>query len=1046
MNEKRSKKALLLAKDASDIELLRDCLSVNAYELVAVKESFSEIKIMANNSSADILLADVNVIKNEGIELQTELFESLDLPVVLIISDSDDLPISQVMKIAPHGFLIKPFNQAIFNTALEIAFIRFKSRRELFETQELIRSTLNSIDDLVFTIDAKGHFLSHHNHGKEGLMLFDPEVFIGQHYSKVLPPEVSIQLEQAIDQVQGLHQPASFEYCLQFGESEQYFLGVISLRKDILGNPIGYTLVARNITTKIRREEMLHKLSWAVEQSANAIVITNQTGIIEYINKKYLFLKGFEESEVIGSMASFFDSKVMGSGLKKRNAQELKNYGGWKGELHSIRKDGSRFWEYLTVSPIRNSRGTITHFLGISEDITRKKQLEGQVWESQQKLLMAQNMAKLGTCELDLKNQTSRFNDLFFKTLRINKPANIRNFNLENLFALHPAFEQGKLKQLLFHTFNKRITEFKLDLNLSEHVSDECYVSVLGNIKYGTDAPGSIFLILNDITERKQHEKLLNEIEISRKSSEFKQKLYSALSHEIRTPLSGIQGIVSLLTKTRLDEVQKSYLETLNSSVSMLMSIINDFLDLSKIESGKMPVRPVTFNLEELLTRVVAVFGPLAQEKKLQLGLFVPQDFPTWIHADDKRIFQIVSNLVSNAVKFTQKGRVDIRVSLLELNSHHGRICIEVEDTGVGISEQEKEHLFTEFHQLQNAYRDSQQGSGLGLSICKKFVQLLGGQIDVESKPGEGSVFWFDLPVNIVEQKPQDVQEILESKEYVEVEKFKKLNILLVDDKMVNQKVIGLMLESMGCQVHYASNGQEAIAAYHETQVNAFEIFGKIQYDLIFMDIRMPVMDGFQALHELKNKYKGLPPVLALSANSLPAEIEAYAEAGFEDYLIKPVTLEDLEQKINKWVIEKQAAKQAGEEEPDQHSLSQISVLNHHTIEVILKTIRNNPDLFFELINTYVSDMETIIEKIKLALQNNDMSSLQLLILTVKGLSGSMGGSQLHEISKQVDRFFRADNEAKALEMIPFMLEKYYILKAELTKYYKTQFSSLKTS
>ncbi|NLF41989.1 MAG: response regulator, partial [Bacteroidales bacterium] len=408
---------------------------------------------------------------------------------------------------------------------------------------------------------------------------------------------------------------------------------------------------------------------------------------------------------------------------------------------------------------------------------------------------------------------------------------------------------------------------------------------------------------------------------------------------------------------------------------------------------------------------------------------------------DEKRIFQITSNLVSNAVKFTSEGKVDIRLSLLEIKENRGRICIEVEDTGIGITEDEKTLLFNEFSQLNKGTLEMQQGSGLGLSICKKFVNLLGGQIDVESKEGEGSVFWFDLPVVIEEQQPQDVQNEPVRLSREEDEKFKKTSILLVDDKVVNQKVIGLMLESMGCQVKYASNGQEALKIFQESQINAFNIFGGIHFDIIFLDIRMPILDGFQTIEQLRSNYSDLPPIVALSANSLPEEIAEYQEAGFEDYLIKPVTLEDLERIIKKWVVQKQKMQdlRSGKSNNElKEDFIKTPIVNKHTLDVILNTIKGDQGILFQLIDTFVEDMDRIHEKIQQAMATDDVASLQLLILTTKGLSGNMGASQLHEISMYIDKCFREEMTEKALEMIPFLMERYFILKTELSVYYSS--------
>jgi len=1035
------KKVFIVEKDNSVVSLLRDCLSDKGYEIVGEGRSPNDFSEVTDGKIPDILLVGVSLNKIDEAILCRELTNRYSIPVVFIISASEEEYIDYFMSASPDGFLIKPFDKGILKSALEISFSRYKSKKELFDVKELLYSTLESIEDTIFTIDNHGVFQSVYNENKDLILFYSPYEFIGKHYKQILPVEISNHLDKAIKNLTATRNSQKFEYDYNIQGKTIWYQAVISLRHDQTGKVIGYTVAIKDITQAKNDNEILQLLSHAVNQNTNAIVVTNTEGEISYVNKKYLDMKGYSNGEVIGTIAGFYDPKLMGIQNGRKKTEVFNNYKGWKGEIQSERKDGTVFWEYLTVSPIRDKNGNVTHFMGVSEDISRRKQLENQVWESQQKLLLAQNMTRLGTCELDLIHNTAKYNELFGKVLRLTKPLKSNHFIIEDMLSFIPQNEQPKIRQQLLNVIGRRIPDFKFDITLFDPLNNEFYISLLGRIKYNIKEAEKIFIVITDITERKQHERLLNEIEISKKNSEFKQKLYSALSHEIRTPLSGIQGIISLLLKSQIDAKQRDYVDTLQTSVNMMMGIINDFLDLSKIESGKMPVKLMTFNIESLMEQVVNVFAPLAEDKNIRLDLSIPKDFPRWLLTDEKRIFQITSNLVSNAVKFTSQGKVEIRLSLLEVQEKQGRICIEVEDSGIGITEEEKSLLFSEFSQLNKGTQEMQQGSGLGLSICKKFVNLLGGQIDVESKEGEGSVFWFDLPVVIEDQQPSDVQVEPARLSREDSEKFKKTSILLVDDKVVNQKVIGLMLESMGCQVKYASNGQEALHIFQESQINAFNIFGGVRFDIIFLDIRMPILDGFQTIGQLKSNYGDLPPIIALSANSLPEEIAEYQEAGFEDYLIKPVTLEDLERIIKKWVVLKQKAQDSRisiSNNELKEEFIKTPIVNKHTLDVILNTIKGDQSILFELIDVFVDDMDRIHDKIQQALVTDDIASLQLLILTIKGLSGNMGASQLHEISMYIDRCFREEMPEKALEMIPFLVERYFVLKAELSVYYSS--------
>ena len=380
-------------------------------------------------------------------------------------------------------------------------------------------------------------------------------------------------------------------------------------------------------------------------------------------------------------------------------------------------------------------------------------------------------------------------------------------------------------------------------------------------------------IVIEDLTEEKVRME-----EMAKLKSDF----FASMSHEIRTPLNGVVGLVELLIETKIDRTQKDYLTIIRKSSDDLLNIINDVLDLSKIESDKLELLPKKTNLPDFLKRMIVLFSQRAKDKNINLKLTVDDNLPNYIFFDEHRLSQITTNLISNAIKFTNKGTVHLSVEVLIQSNNSVKLKFKVEDTGIGIPAEKQSIIFNKYDQIANStnYLITQVGTGLGLSIANKLVKLMNGDIGVYSKPKQGSTFWFTiempkfqsfLPINVKERNHSN--------------KF-SLNVLLVDDRDVNLKVARLMLQKMGCKVTLATNGEEAISIYKEKP--SF-------FDLIIMDIQMPVMDGITATKKLREIYPDdLAPVYGLSAQIAKNLHKSPEELGFDLYLNKPLTLDSL--------------------------------------------------------------------------------------------------------------------------------------------------------
>lgn len=373
-------------------------------------------------------------------------------------------------------------------------------------------------------------------------------------------------------------------------------------------------------------------------------------------------------------------------------------------------------------------------------------------------------------------------------------------------------------------------------------------------------------------------------------ANQAKTEFLATVSHEIRTPMNGVIGTADLLGQTPLTEEQQRYVNIIQTSGDNLVRIINDILDLSKIEAGHAELVEVDFCVHQLLDEVIDLLQAKADEKGLFLKKELLSEIDVRLYGDIGKIRQVLINLVGNAIKFTAEGGVYIQTALeRSAESDKAQLCFHVKDTGIGISPVQLRELFKPFTQADASISRKYGGTGLGLAISKKMVHLMNGQIEVDSELGRGAVFSFQVPVGL--RQKQEGEEQATAKESLLKEKF-PLRILLAEDHPINQKLMQIMLQRFGYAVDLAQDGSEAVNLIQEHR-----------YDLVFMDIQMPVMDGLEATRRIR---KGLgqqrqPVIIAMTANALQEDKKKCINAGMDDFMVKPIKLDMVEKMIVKW-------------------------------------------------------------------------------------------------------------------------------------------------
>ncbi|MBP9926160.1 MAG: response regulator [Cyclobacteriaceae bacterium] len=510
------------------------------------------------------------------------------------------------------------------------------------------------------------------------------------------------------------------------------------------------------------------------------------------------------------------------------------------------------------------------------------------------------------------------------------------------------------------------------------------------NLKQKEGIEGLI-LDCRDISQRKKDaEELL-------RAQKAKEQFLANISHEIRTPINGIAGMASLLSQNPSKEEQRTYLNAIKSAADNLKVIINDILDLASIESGKLQLEKIGFNLNDLLHSLIDTFGVQASEKGIRLSYILAKDANKIFVGDPVRLSQILINLISNAIKFTHAGsiKVEVKVDKVKGTSHSLRFSIS--DTGIGIPKDKLQTIFESFSQADASVTRKYGGTGLGLTIVKQLVELQAGSIDVVSKENEGSTFTFTLPYVTGKKEFESDARMIKPRNFTQL---KRASILLVEDNDINRLYASSILKMWGCHFETAENG---VVALEKIRNNAF--------DAILMDIQMPVMDGFETTKAIRkgDPNKSQVPIIALTANATQKDFEKCIAAGMNDCITKPFTQEDLQQTLTRYLGSKLKKKNQSAQEVKKS-------IREFDLTYLIKASDNNQEFIQEIINTFLESMPKTIEEIQIQLQRKNWEHLAKVVHKIKPSITLMGIHHLKEKIALLEHEAKTSRDEKTIE------------------------------
>ena len=773
---------------------------------------------------------------------------------------------------------LQPYANMIYVTGRDISE-KIRLVHELENDNKFLNSIIDAIPDVIFCKDRNSKFIGCNKIFAERVAKADKKSVLGKgdfdYFNELAARQNVRQDKEVMDSQKPQFNYLSISTANGLADFETIKTPIYNDQGDVTGI-IG---ISRDISLRKAMEEKLRmseeKFRLLFENMSNSfslheVIVNDKGAAVDYryllLNKAYEIQMNQQSDDIVGKTILEIDPSA-----DREMIQKYCEVGLTGTPLH-LECFSTTLHRYLSTFIYSPQKGM---FASVTEDVTEKKEMENALKESEARFKQLAELFPETIYESDLLGKVTYANDHACKCFGYTRDDLKDGVNIINLVAQND-------RELIVKRIKEKIQGI-----------DNGYLEYTAMRKDGSTFPAMGFtaVIMNngdpsglrgfiiDITERKKVElELIRAKEQAQTANVMKSQFLANMSHEIRTPMNGIQGFLDLLQKTSLSSEQMDYIREAKTASKMLLYLINDILDFSKLDAGKLTIENVNFNIRTAVEDAVSILMPKASEKQLELKIIINNSVPEEVIGDPDRLRQILNNLICNAVKFTETGKITVTVDSVEQIDGKALICFEIKDTGIGISEQSVKKLFRPFIQADASTTRKFGGTGLGLAISKELVELMQGNIYVDSEEGKGSTFRFSILTQISKK----------FKESTAVEKLREKpqpRILLVEDSKMNQKLFKIMLKKKNMSCDIAIDGSEALKA-----------LAKKEYDIVFMDCQMPVMDGYESTTKIREMEgdKNHTYIVAMTANTMEGDKEKCLKAGMDDYISKPINFDTM--------------------------------------------------------------------------------------------------------------------------------------------------------
>jgi PAS domain S-box-containing protein len=901
--------------------------------------------------------------------------------------------------------------------AAETANRRLSAQHATLDRErKILRSFIDNVPDLMYVKDVESRFVLANSAVARMFGVEKPEDLIGKIDFDFFPREFAISFYEDEQRIVRTGQPM-FDCEESLGDRATNDLRYILTTKVPLfgsdGQVTGVAGIGRNITERRKAEQALieseHRFRVMADSCPIGIWVTDAEGGTRFINRKYREFCGIASEQV--------EPDAWVSLLHPDDAPEfvatfnraLEEHTPFKTEQRSRRADGEWRWVESEAVPRFSAGGEFRGLVGTSKDVTDRKLAEARLQEARE------HSAKLQETVLCLElEKTADMHRLILSAAGEGiyglDPDGLTTFANPAALAMLGYSEEeliGKSQHAtVHHSYPDGSVYPREDCLIYKALSDgqvhRCDTEVFWK-KDGTSFPMSYtstpilrdgkpagaVVVFQEISERKRRER-------ADADNQAKSRFLANMSHEIRTPMNGIIGMNQLLLETDLTVEQRRYVEVAQNSGNSLLALIDDILDLSKIEAGKVVLANLDFDLNQTVEQAVQPLRVQASAKGLRMDVRISTAVPGGLRGDAHRLRQVLTNLVANAIKFTASGGIALDAELESSAERGATVRFSVADTGIGLRSDQVSLLFSPFVQADSSTTRKYGGTGLGLSICKQLVEMMGGTIGVDSREGQGSTFWFTatferaafeehrcLPQSLATQRAESTRSLPGPAQPGHGER-----ILVAEDNSTNREVILAQLKKLGYNCEAVINGAEAV-----------EAAGRGGFDLVLMDCAMPVMDGYEATRRIRQSSRPLLPIVALTASAMSSDRERCLSEGMDDYLTKPVELVRLAAVLAKWVP---AAGPAAPPPalPDACAEPAPAIFN---VDSLLRRLMDDRELAQTILKAFLSDAPSQLEILRARIDESDAASTRLQAHGFKGAAATVGADVLHPIAFEME-------------------------------------------